>query len=91
MGFGDVSVNKKMKDFNKILYDILLKIDKSDKKEFTINKKLIFKYFKELDKSNDTIYLVFVRYFKNFYSFCFEISLENMIRKAVKFKNYGSS
>ena len=91
MGFGDVSVNKKMKDFNKILYDILLKIDKSDKKEFTINKKLIFKYFKELDKSNDTIYLVFERYFKNFYSFCFEISLENMIRKAVKFKNYGSS
>ena len=27
LGFGDVSVNKKMKDFNKILYDILLKID----------------------------------------------------------------
>ena len=25
-GFGDVTVNKKMKDFNKILYDILLKI-----------------------------------------------------------------
>ena len=27
LGFGDVSVNKKMKDFNKILYDILLKLD----------------------------------------------------------------
>ena len=27
LGFGDVSVNKKMKDFNKILYDILLKIE----------------------------------------------------------------
>ena len=26
LGFGDVSVNKKMKDLNKILYDILLKI-----------------------------------------------------------------
>ena len=25
LGFGDVSVNKKMKDLNKILYDILLK------------------------------------------------------------------
>ena len=25
MGFGDVTVNKKMKDLNKILYDILLK------------------------------------------------------------------
>ena len=28
LGFGDVSVNKKMKDLNKILYDILLKINK---------------------------------------------------------------
>ena len=28
LGFGDVSVNKKMKDFNKLLYDILLKIEK---------------------------------------------------------------
>ena len=27
LGFGDVSVNKKMKDMNKLLYDILLKID----------------------------------------------------------------
>ena len=25
LGFGDVSVNKKMKDLNKVLYDILLK------------------------------------------------------------------
>ena len=27
MGFGDVTVNKRMKEFNKILYDILLKLD----------------------------------------------------------------
>ena len=30
LGFGDVSVNKKMKELNKILYDILLKIDHSE-------------------------------------------------------------
>ena len=28
LGFGDIAVNKKMKDLNKILYDILLKINK---------------------------------------------------------------
>ena len=28
LGFGDVYVNKKMKDLNKILYDILLKLEK---------------------------------------------------------------
>ena len=27
LGFGDVTVNKKMKELNKILYDILLKIN----------------------------------------------------------------
>ena len=38
MGFGDVSVNKKMKDFNKLLYDILLKLNKkNDVNEFKIN------------------------------------------------------
>ena len=50
LGFGDVSVNKKMKDMNKLLYDILLKIDKNDEeandKDIKINKKVVIKYFK---------------------------------------------
>ena len=45
LGFGDVSVNKKMKDLNKILYDILLKVRIDNKDGFNINRKLIFKYF----------------------------------------------
>ena len=47
LGFGDVSVNKKMKEFNKILYDILLKIDlkKDRNNEIKINSDLIKKYF----------------------------------------------
>ena len=49
LGFGDVSVNKKMKDFNKLLYDILLKIEKDESSKFIINEKLIFKYFKEFN------------------------------------------
>ena len=28
LGFGDVSVNKRMKDLNKIFYDILIKLKK---------------------------------------------------------------
>ena len=38
LGFGDVSVNKKMKELNKILYDILLKIENRDIDEFNLNK-----------------------------------------------------
>ena len=49
LGYGDVAVNKKMKDLNKILYDILLKINNLENDSFKINKKLIFKYFNQLN------------------------------------------
>ena len=53
LGFGDVTVNKKMKEFNKILYDILLKIELDQKSNlFKINYNLICKYF-------DTIFYMF--------------------------------
>ena len=86
-GLGDVSVNKKMKDMNKILYDILLKIDLKKDDSFELNKNLVFKYFTDLNPNNSLKYQEFERYFINFYKFCFELSLENMIREAIKFKN----
>ena len=47
MGFGDVTVNKRMKEFNKILYDILLKIDKNkdSKDSFELSQNTITAYF----------------------------------------------
>ena len=87
MGFGDVSVNKKMKDFNKLLYDILLKLNKkNDMNTFKINEKLIIDYFKDLKDTKNTKYIDFERYFSNFYNFCFEIPLDNMIRDLLNFK-----
>ena len=92
LGFGDVSVNKKMKDFNKLLYDILLKISNEENIEFKLNKNLIFKYFQVLKNSEEAKYLLFEKYFTEFYNFCFELPCENMIRDAIKFKdNYGST
>jgi cytochrome b pre-mRNA-processing protein 3 len=88
LGFGDVSVNKKMKEFNKILYDILLKIElNKDQKLFKINKNLINKYFNTLNDIKSVEYLAFESYLLSFYHFCFELSLENMVRDAIKFKN----
>ena len=90
LGFGDVSVNKKMKDMNKLLYDILLKIDENDEegndKDIKINQKVVIKYFKELNDTNSEGYKKFERYLMDFYNFCFDISLNNMIRDIVKFK-----
>jgi len=85
LGFGDVSVNKKMKDLNKIFYDILLKINISTN-DFKINEKLIYKYFVEIENSDNKKYEKFDLYFTNFYHFCFEINPEIMIKETLKFE-----
>ena len=90
LGFGDVTVNKKMKELNKVLYDILLKLKKINENQFLINEKLISTYFKELDNVNSLKYKEFDQYFNNFYKFCFELPLDNMIRDARNFI-YGST
>jgi len=83
-GLGDVTVNKKMKDLNKIFYDILLKIN-SDPENFKINKKLCINYFNKL-KNNNEKWVKFEQYFDNFYNFCFDMPIKNVLKEAVKFK-----
>ena len=86
-GLGDVTVNKRMKDLNKILYDILLKLDNDfDKtKIFQINKILVIKYFPKLKDIKSSNFDDFIEYFRNFFNFCFELSLDNMLKDL---KNY---
>ena len=88
LGYGDVAVNKKMKDFNKILYDILLKLDneKNNNVLIKINHSLIIKYFDCLQDVEGSKYTEFERYFDNFSNFCFELPLDNMIEELNKFK-----
>ena len=85
LGFGDISVNKKMKNMNKIFYDILLKINKSNN-DFMINKDLVLKYFEYLKDSNFDKYELFAQYFAKFYHFCFELNPKTMIKDAIKFE-----
>ena len=86
LGFGDVSVNKKMKDLNKIFYDVLLKLN-IGKDNFEINEKLILKYFDYLDFKNTEKIKDFSDYFTNFYKFCFDKPADIMIEEAINFKN----
>tara|TARA_B100000242_G_scaffold144444_1_gene102917 strand:- start:300 stop:803 length:504 start_codon:yes stop_codon:yes gene_type:complete len=90
LGFGDISVNKKMKDLNKILYDILLKINIKGVEKFEINGNLLTKYFNNINTSNNRDLVIFKEYFIKFYDFCFELSPDIMVREAIKF-DYGSS
>ena len=91
LGFGDVSVNKKMKELNKVLYDILLKLDVEQKNIIKINKKLVFKYFPYLKDENSNKFNNFETYFIEFYKFCFDLSLDIMVKKAINFKYKNGS
>tara|TARA_Y100000768_G_scaffold364833_1_gene325605 strand:+ start:1878 stop:2372 length:495 start_codon:yes stop_codon:yes gene_type:complete len=88
LGFGDVTVNKKMKEFNKILYDILLKIniEKNTKTEFKLNHSLISKYFDSLNDIKSSEYIQFETYLQDFFHFCFDQPLENVIERLNNFK-----
>ena len=88
LGLGDVSVNKKMKDLNKILYDILLKLDekKNNNNEFKLSKTLIIKYFSSLESNNGSNFSQIEDYFTNFVNFCFELPLDNMLKEIKNFK-----
>ncbi len=87
LGLGDVTVNKKMKELNKVLYDILLKIMPDTDKSSNLNYKLISKYFGEFKSQESIIYKEFEGYFLNFYNYCFEQSLDNMLKDVINFKN----
>jgi len=85
LGYGDVAVNKKMKDLNKVFYDILLKFNKG-KAELILEENLVFRYFPNFNNSKDPKYQLLSNYFKKFYHFCFELSPETMIKDALNFK-----
>lgn len=79
LGYGDIAVNKKMKELNKIFYDILLKISKKDI-DFKLNKNFIMKYFDILRKNDENL-IKFELYFKQFHKFCFEKPPENVLEE----------
>ncbi len=76
-----------MKDLNKILYDILLKISKNfeNDQKIKINTLIVIKYFPKLKELKSSTFDEFLRYFENFYDFCFELPLDNMLKEL---KNY---
>ena len=88
LGHGDVSVNKKMKDLNKILYDILLKIQLNTKNQNVkdSNKKIYIKFFEELKVQKNPKFVEFDNYFHSFYNYCSKLPLDNMLKQVINFK-----
>ncbi len=71
IGYGDVSVNKKMKDYINLFYSILEKIEKWS--DFEVSEKInLLKYFLNIKEDND----LFVDYFDKYREFLVNNSLK---------------
>jgi len=86
LGHGDVSVNKNMKNLNKIFYDILYNVDQNLYNN-EMSKKLLVKYFYSKDKSDDENVMKLANYFLKFRDFCFDLEVNNMLNGSINF-NY---
>ena len=84
IGHGDVTVNKKMKNFNQIFHHLLIKlIDEKKQNKIKIDEMMKFLF---IDKKSDEIPTKLNDYFNEYYNFCFDIINKNMIKELVNFK-----
>ena len=91
LGYGDVTVNKKMKILNRVFYDILLKLNQTKSEEFEVNIEILKTYF-ELRNTNSSILVDNLSvYFNNFYNFCFELKTEIVLKGEINFKHSNNN
>ena len=84
MGHGDVTVNKKMKNFNQIFHDLLVKfINEEKSNKININEMMKFLFLME---KNDEKSVKLSNYFVKYFDFCFDIINKNMIKGLDKFE-----
>ena len=94
LGYGDVTVNKKMKILTRIFYDILLKINNSKTEAFITSDEILKIYFEPIDDDKYRIIDNLSEYFNTFYNFCFELKGDIMLKGQINFKylnKHGSS
>ena len=86
LGYGDVTVNKKMKILTRVFYDILLKINKSKTDTFETNIQILKTNFDTNDENTSILIDNLSLYFNVFYNFCFELKTDNMLKGQINFK-----
>ena len=81
IGYGDVTVNKQMKNYINLLYSIIKLIDKWEKNDFQ-KKKDNFENYLNIDKNAD----FFVNYFEKYRNFVKKNSLKDFSKDILEFK-----
>ena len=81
IGYGDQSVNKKMKTYVNLLYSIINKID--DWEKLTINKKIeIFNFYIDIKDNSEK----FLEYFEKYSIYLAKISLNSLTKSVLEHK-----
>ena len=81
IGYGDVTVNKQMKNYINLLYSIIKQIDKWEKNDFQ-KKKDNFENYLNIDKNAD----FFVNYFEKYRNFVKKNTLKDFSKDILEFK-----
>ncbi len=81
IGYGDASINKKMKTYVNILYSIINKINNWHKLS-TIDKFKILKYFLEIKKNDKEL----IKYFDNYVKYLSKITLKSFTKSVLEHK-----
>tara|TARA_B110000438_G_C15376663_1_gene462904 strand:+ start:72 stop:593 length:522 start_codon:yes stop_codon:yes gene_type:complete len=95
IGFSDTLINKNMKFISKIFYDILLKSEIYNKKNRDEKKLFLINFLDFKSDLKSSIYDEIIRYMDKYYSFCFDLSKDSVLKGDFKFnfnyKYHGST
>ena len=86
IGYGDTTINKNMKFLVRAFYNILLNCEKLSVKTIDDKKKFYYNFLqvKNTDKTTNKSNLV--EYFNKYQTFCFDLSVDSVLRGDLNFK-----
>ena len=87
IGYGDTVINKNMKFLVKTFYNILLNCENFTGNTLNHKKTFLFKYLKlNNNKVNKANYVALIEYFDKYQAFCFDLSLDSVLKGNLNFK-----
>jgi len=85
IGYGDVSVNKKMKFLVKSFYNILLKCENFKNKSKKTKKYFFNEYLKLRSEDKNCDYMAIIEYFNKYETFCFDLNPDSVLKGELNF------
>ena len=86
IGYGDTIINKNMKFLVKTFYNILLNCENFNERSLNLKKMFFFKYSTHNNKKKKADNVPLIEYFDKYQAFCFDLSLDSVLRGNLNFK-----